>query len=60
MTPPVEWPPGSTEARAQGCTCQMRDGEMQPGNPDWPDWLTLDCPVHGHKLAPVEEGENRR
>ena len=52
---PVVWPPGSTEARAQGCTCQMRDGELTPGHPDWPDWLTLGCPVHGDRIAPVGE-----
>lgn len=56
MSAPV-WPPGSTEARAQGCTCQMRDGELTPGHPDWPDWLTLGCPVHGDRIAPVGEGE---
>ena len=56
MSAPV-WPPGSTEARALGCTCQMRDGELTPGHPDWPDWLTLGCPVHGDKIAPVGEGE---
>ena len=40
-------PPGSTEAQAMGCNCEPRDGEGGYVDPRWPDWITVQCLVHG-------------
>ncbi len=37
--------PGTQDARDQGCTCQIRDGEPSD-NDRWPDWIIHGCPLH--------------
>jgi len=46
-----EYPPGSDEARAHGCTCPVLDNGhghgagMLDGETVW--WIRADCPLHG-------------
>lgn len=39
--------PGTTEAQALGCNCMLRDGEGGFVDPRWPQWITVQCPIHG-------------
>lgn len=39
--------PGTTEAQAMGCNCMLRDGEGGFIDPRWPQWITVQCPLHG-------------
>ena len=56
MSGGVVAPPGTPAAVSRGCSCVPYDDDG-PRDPRWPDWLTLGCPVHGDKLAPVADGE---
>lgn len=50
MSTRQEYPPGSDEALARGCTCPVLDnahgrGWVIDGEPVW--WIRADCPLHG-------------
>jgi len=48
----IQWPPpGSTEAKAKGCTCPTKDnhfgkGQPSPGGDAAHYWVDKQCPVH--------------
>lgn len=44
--------PGTTEAQAEGCNCMLRDGEGGFVDPRWPQWITVQCPIHGAGTSP--------